>query len=243
MATFDPFTARNTYMSFEDERAIIAQNKANGITPMIGRGIGDIAATGVMPGDQSTGRAINSNDTYLSGLRAQPATPTQTTPQQQVISQPMSYPNAQEPGTPNPVNPNKGFGSFTGFGGGFGGSAGGKGNSMDLGNLSVSFNPTGGAASFAKGGQVDDFYSRGVQYIDGVPAYGIGGALRGAWKGTVGKLEDVAKPITEPFTDAIKPILPYVQYVAPFIPGVGTALAVGLGALGSGFAGGGGFNL
>lgn len=87
-----------------------------------------------------------------------------------------------------------------------------------------------------------DYYSRGVQYKDGVPAYGIGGSLRKAWKGTVGKLEGVAKPITKPITDAIKPILPYVQYIAPFIPGVGTAMAAGLGALGSGFAGGGGFN-
>jgi hypothetical protein len=146
------------------------------------------------------------------------------------------------------IDTNPSFGSFSspspgysGFGKGVGGGGGG---SMDLGSLSVSFNPSsGGASSFAKGGQVDDFYSRGVQYIDGVPAYGIGGSLRKAWKGTVGAVEDLAKPITEPFTDAIKPILPYVQYVAPFIPGVGTAMAVGLGALGSGFAGGGGFNL
>ena len=102
---------------------------------------------------------------------------------------------------------------------------------------------------YAKGGEahglgnLNDTYSRGVQYKDGVPSFGIGGSLRKAWKGTVGKVEDIAKPITEPITDAIKPILPYVQYIAPFIPGVGTAMAVGLGALGSGFAGGGGFNL
>jgi hypothetical protein len=103
---------------------------------------------------------------------------------------------------------------------------------------------------YAQGGQPygintlrsDDYYSRGVQYKDGVPAFGIGGALKKAWKGTVGKAEDLAKPITKPITDAIKPILPYVQYIAPFIPGVGPLAAAGLGALGSGFAQGGGFN-
>jgi hypothetical protein len=103
---------------------------------------------------------------------------------------------------------------------------------------------------YAQGGQPyglnsladTDYYSRGVQYKDGVPSFGIGGSLRKAWKGTVGKVEDIAKPITKPITDAVKPILPYVQYVAPFIPGVGPLMAAGLGALGSGFAGGGGFN-
>lgn len=87
-----------------------------------------------------------------------------------------------------------------------------------------------------------DFYSRGVQYKGGIPAYGIGGALKSVWKGTVGRIEDAIKPITEPITDAIKPILPYAQFIAPFIPGVNAAWAAGLGALGSGFAGGGGFN-
>jgi hypothetical protein len=103
---------------------------------------------------------------------------------------------------------------------------------------------------YAQGGQPyglnsladTDYYSRGVQYKDGIPSFGIGGSLRKAWKGTVGKIEDVAKPITKPITDAVKPLLPYVQYVAPFIPGVGPLMAAGLGALGSGFAGGGGFN-
>ena len=103
---------------------------------------------------------------------------------------------------------------------------------------------------YAQGGQPyglnsladTDYYSRGVQYRDGIPSFGIGGSLRKAWKGTVGKVEDIAKPITKPITDAIKPLLPYVQYVAPFIPGVNALYAAGLGALGSGFAGGGGFN-
>jgi hypothetical protein len=103
---------------------------------------------------------------------------------------------------------------------------------------------------YAQGGQPyglnsladTDYYSRGVQYKDGVPSFGIGGSLKKAWKGTVGKIEDIAKPITKPITDAVKPILPYVQYIAPFIPGVGPLAAAGLGALGSGFAGGGGFN-
>jgi hypothetical protein len=81
-----------------------------------------------------------------------------------------------------------------------------------------------------------------INPVTGLPEFGLGSSLKKAWKGTVGKLEDAVKPITEPITDAIKPILPYVQYVAPFIPGVGTAMAVGLGALGGGFAGGGGFN-
>ena len=71
----------------------------------------------------------------------------------------------------------------------------------------------------------------------GLPEY-----FKKFWKSTVGKLEDAVKPITKPITDAIKPILPYVQYVAPFIPGVNAMYAAGLGALGSGFAGGGGFN-
>ena len=102
---------------------------------------------------------------------------------------------------------------------------------------------------YAQGGQPygintldNDYYSRGVQYKDGVPAFGIGGSLKKAWKGTVGAVEDLARPITKPITDAVKPILPYVQYIAPFIPGVGPLAAAGLGALGSGFAGGGGFN-
>lgn len=103
---------------------------------------------------------------------------------------------------------------------------------------------------YAQGGQPyglnsladTDYYSRGVQYKDGIPSFGIGGSLKKAWKGTVGAVEDLARPITKPITDAVKPILPYVQYIAPFIPGVGPLAAAGLGALGSGFAGGGGFN-
>jgi hypothetical protein len=103
---------------------------------------------------------------------------------------------------------------------------------------------------YAQGGQPyglnsladTDYYSRGVQYKDGVPSFGIGGSLKKAWKGTVGKIEDIAKPITKPITDAVKPLLPYAQYIAPFIPGVGPLMAAGIGALGSGFAGGGGFN-
>ena len=71
----------------------------------------------------------------------------------------------------------------------------------------------------------------------GLPEY-----FKKVWKKTVGKVEDIVKPVTKPITDAIKPILPYVQYVAPFIPGVNAMYAAGLGALGSGFAGGGGFN-
>jgi hypothetical protein len=71
----------------------------------------------------------------------------------------------------------------------------------------------------------------------GLPEY-----FKKVWKKTVGKVEDIVKPVTKPITDAVKPILPYVQYVAPFIPGVGPLAAAGLGALGSGFAGGGGFN-
>ena len=52
----------------------------------------------------------------------------------------------------------------------------------------------------------------------------------------------VEKAVIRPIGDVVKPILPYVQYVAPFIPGVNAMYAAGLGALGSGFAGGGGFN-
>jgi hypothetical protein len=57
------------------------------------------------------------------------------------------------------------------------------------------------------------------------------------------KVDDaVVQPIAGAAKDIVKPILPYVQYIAPFIPGVGPLMAAGLGALGSGFAGGGGFN-
>lgn len=57
------------------------------------------------------------------------------------------------------------------------------------------------------------------------------------------KVDDVVvQPIAGAAKDIVKPILPYVQYIAPFIPGVGPLAAAGLGALGSGFAGGGGFN-
>lgn len=64
---------------------------------------------------------------------------------------------------------------------------------------------------------------------------------------TPGFIKDVDDAIIQPIAgaakDIVEPILPYVKYVAPFIPGVGPALAVGLGALSSGFAGPGGFNL
>jgi hypothetical protein len=52
------------------------------------------------------------------------------------------------PTSPAKVNPNMGFSGFGGNGGG-----GGGGQSMDLGNLSVNFNPAGGN-SYAKGGEV-----------------------------------------------------------------------------------------
>jgi hypothetical protein len=55
-------------------------------------------------------------------------------------------------------------------------------------------------------------------------------------------LKDVEKAVIRPIGDVIKPIMPYAQYIAPFIPGVGPLMAAGIGALGSGFAGGGGFN-
>lgn len=57
------------------------------------------------------------------------------------------------------------------------------------------------------------------------------------------KIDDVVvQPIAHAAKDVVEPILPYVQYIAPFIPGIGPLAAAGLGALGSGFAGGGGFN-
>jgi hypothetical protein len=77
-----------------------------------------------------------------------------------------------------------------------------------------------------------------INPVTGLPEYGF----KKVWKNTVGRVEDIAKPITKPITDAVKPILPYVQYIAPFIPGVNAAYAAAMGALGSGFAGGGGFN-
>jgi hypothetical protein len=77
----------------------------------------------------------------------------------------------------------------------------------------------------------------------GLPEFFVKKAFKAVTKPVENLAKGVEKAVIRPIGDVVKPILPYVQYVAPFIPGVGTAMAVGLGALGSGFAGGGGFNL
>lgn len=79
-------------------------------------------------------------------------------PYSSTTSADMGYPSlgslggATSPNSPERIYANTGFGSInSGSTGGNGGNAGGQ--SMSLGNLSVNFNPAGGA-SFAKGGQV-----------------------------------------------------------------------------------------
>ena len=57
------------------------------------------------------------------------------------------------------------------------------------------------------------------------------------------QLEKATRPITRPVRKLVEPILPAVKFIAPFIPGIGMPLAVGLGALASGMEGGHGFNL
>jgi hypothetical protein len=76
----------------------------------------------------------------------------------------------------------------------------------------------------------------------GLPEYFVKGVVRAVTKPIQSVAKAVEKAVIRPVGDVLKPILPYVQYVAPFIPGVGPLAAAGLGALGSGFAGGGGFN-
>lgn len=57
------------------------------------------------------------------------------------------------------------------------------------------------------------------------------------------QLEKATRGITRPIRKLVEPILPAVKFIAPFIPGIGMPLAVGLGALASGMEGGHGFNL
>lgn len=61
-----------------------------------------------------------------------------------------------------------------------------------------------------------------------------------AWKAVTNL--PVIKQVSDVVTPALQAVAPYAQYIAPFIPGVGPLMAAGLGALGSGFAGKGGFN-
>ena len=196
------------------------------------------------------------------------------------------YPTASEVANSGAVNPNKGFGSFSSsipgysdFGKGMGGVGGGGGSSMNLGNLSVNFNPSGGGGmSFAKGGEVPSSggiktvaqelqdYGRGgdtmlahinpqeammlkamggsgtINPVTGLPEYFVKRAFKAVTKPVENIAKGIEKAVIRPIGDVVKPILPYVQYVAPFIPGVGPLAAAGLGALGSGFAQGGGFN-
>lgn len=77
-----------------------------------------------------------------------------------------------------------------------------------------------------------------INPVTGLPEY----KLKKIFKPVTQALKPIEKAIVRPIGDALKPIMPYVQYVAPFIPGVNAMYAAGLGALGSGFAGGGGFN-
>lgn len=82
-----------------------------------------------------------------------------------------------------------------------------------------------------------------INPVTGLPEFFLKSVAKAITKPVEGVLKGVEKAVIRPIGDVLEPILPYVQYVAPFIPGIGTAAAVGLGALGSGFAGGGGFNL
>jgi hypothetical protein len=81
-----------------------------------------------------------------------------------------------------------------------------------------------------------------INPITGLPEYGLKKAFKAVTRPIENIAKGVEKAVVRPIGDVLKPILPYVQYVAPFIPGVGPLAAAGLGALGSGFAGGGGFN-
>jgi hypothetical protein len=154
--------------------------------------------------------------------------------------------------------------------GGMGGAGGGQ--SMSLGNLSVNFNPSSGGMSFAKGGEVpssgglklmaqelQDMGRGGDTMLAHInpqeaallkrmggsgtinPATGLPEFFKG-FKSVAKVFKPIEKAIIRPIGDALKPIMPYAQYIAPFIPGVNAAWAAGIGALGSGFAGGGGFN-
>jgi hypothetical protein len=76
----------------------------------------------------------------------------------------------------------------------------------------------------------------------GLPEFFVKKVFKAVTKPIQSVAKAVEKAVIRPVGDVLKPILPYVQYVAPFIPGVGPLAAAGLGALGSGFAGGGGFN-
>jgi hypothetical protein len=70
------------------------------------------------------------------------------------MGQNMGYPSLGSFGGNNAQVPQQGFGGYSTFGGNNSGGIGSVGGqSMSLGNLSVNFNPSGGA-SFAKGGQV-----------------------------------------------------------------------------------------
>ena len=76
------------------------------------------------------------------------------------------------------------------------------------------------------------------------PATGLReyGFFKSIFKPVQNVLKGVEKAVIRPIGDVLEPILPYAQYIAPFIPGVGPLAAAGIGALGSGFAGPGGFN-
>jgi len=81
-----------------------------------------------------------------------------------------------------------------------------------------------------------------INPVTGLPEYKIGKVFKAVTRPVEKIAKGVEKAVIRPIGDVVKPILPYVQYIAPFIPGVNAAYAAGLGALGSGFAQGGGFN-
>ena len=81
-----------------------------------------------------------------------------------------------------------------------------------------------------------------INPVTGLPEYFVKRAFKAVTKPVENIAKGIEKAVIRPIGDVVKPILPYVQYVAPFIPGVGPLAAAGLGALGSGFAQGGGFN-
>lgn len=83
-----------------------------------------------------------------------------------------------------------------------------------------------------------------INPVTGLPEFGWFKKATGISTPSILKKVDdtVVQPIAHAAKDIVEPILPYVQYIAPFIPGVNMYYAAAMGALGSGFAGGGGFN-
>lgn len=133
------------------------------------------------------------------------------TPEQQPQSTPY-YSSFPAP-SGNTSAPGAGLGSLAQTISGSGGYSGSRGGSMNLGSLSVNFNPSGGAMSFAKGGEI--------------PSYKIGGKLGRAIEKpfrSSGVIGGALKPITEPLRNIIQDLGP----VATIAAGIYSPWAAGL---------------